>query len=432
MSARMPFVPGGAPRPTTASPSTPQFVADPSNPLNGGPIAPESTDNRPLNIGSLTKSNRSQTPASRRPSLQSAAAAHIPRPSTSDPHTKPKSSTVPNHRLHSHLSSSHGIIAPTPVQGRATPSLFSNSASFKTPALPSSRASPHQLPVANDQINGDQSHDENVSPNPLFRVKILPEQPGPHRIVFGARPVTDLTQDEDDEEIYENHEPEEEGAQSRNRTKRRRSDMDKEAEEERYAKRFKSHEEVVDRRVVNENIYSDGNDMYGRHSSPHQGVDHQHQHQQQQLPRHAHHTGRVPLPPQFASGYPHSQHNASGMPMPQHANPQHTADLERLLQLFKMENVDLRIEGRIEKYERSSEKWKTCTREEWLAGADELSANFGKIFDDIKAHMSKKFEVFASCEGRIKQQHQTLKERDGVLESVRGRLVAEGGHVLGS
>lgn len=280
MSARQPFVPGSgfgsssrpdsrAAQSSNAATSTPlHFVADPSNPLNSGPITgnsqkdrSEKAENRPLNIGSLTKSNRSQNPPPRRQSMQTpsrpptlmsdtksiSAPNHIMRPGTSDPHSKPKTNPTPNHRLQAHANS-HSIVAPTPLQARSTPSLFSNNASssfpaaFKTPALPGSRLSPPQHPStdahdfrapANDQMteqqqpSPEQSQEDIVAEKSTFRLKTLPSQPGPHRLVFGARAASE------DDEVYEIPEPEVAAVRhGSGRNKRGRSEVDEDDDEE--------------------------------------------------------------------------------------------------------------------------------------------------------------------------------------------------------
>ncbi|KAJ7751494.1 hypothetical protein DFH07DRAFT_941619 [Mycena maculata] len=478
MSARQPFIPGAgfvpSSRPesrsahasttTNSTTSTPHFVADPSNPLNGGPIAGntqkdriENSENRPLNIGSLTKSNRSQNPpSSRRPSLQTTN--HIPRPATSDPHllhapsyplrpgtsdphSKSKSHTAPNHRLQAHsLANSHSIVAPTPLQARSTPSMFSNpaasfSSSFKTPALPTTRVSSEQhtdesQTTDQNPASPDQSCDDIVPDNPAFRLKTLPSQPGPHRLVFGARAVTDLSQEED--EIYEISDAD--AARSGNgRNKRGRSEVDDDDQEEQghmqgyggHAKRFKG-QQVVERQNE-EGVYphsNDGNEIYPRSSSPHEVQEYP----LPQQPRHRSVNRSTNPTPSAPSHRVPQQYSNSTLQSPE--NSQHASDVTRLVQLFKAEDLELACDARIDKYTRLSEKWKTCTREEWLAGADELTANYTKIFDFVKSHMTAKAQLFATCDGRLQQQTEVLKDRETLLAGVKDRLVAESGSVL--
>ncbi|KAJ7466807.1 hypothetical protein B0H11DRAFT_55096 [Mycena galericulata] len=478
MSARTPFVPGqpfvssSRPESRSAHPSTPasgttstplHFVADPSNPLNGGPVPQkdrvDNSDNRPLNIGSLTKSNRSQNAASsRRPSLQSTnhvsrpatsdpislhAPIHPTRPGTSDPHSKSKSNVAPNHRLQAHANS-HSIVAPTPLQARSTPSMFSNSASsfsasFKTPAMPAARASPQQQPStdAHDSHPTDQtdtphkSREELVPDNSAFRLKTLPSQPGPHRLVFSARQaVTDLTEED---EIYEIPEPD--GAKLRNgngRNKRGRSEVDDEEDgEDGYGvqtKRFKVHQQQHVERQNDENSYPDANEIYHHSSSPQHEV---HRYSPQQPPRHHHSAGARSGNATFGQRFP-AQYSNSLQQSPEISNPQHSSDIARLIEHFKADGIDLACDARIEKHNRLSEKWKMCTNEEWLAGADELTGVYAKIFDFVKSHMIAKVQLFAACDGRLQKQTEVLKEREDLLVGVRDRMVAEGGSVLGT
>lgn len=55
-------------------------------------------------------------------------------------------------------------------------------------------------------------------------------------------------------------------------------------------------------------------------------------------------------------------------------NPPHSSnsdpEISRLVQLLKAEDLDLAADARVDKYTRLVEKWKGCSREEWLAGAD--------------------------------------------------------------
>ncbi|KAJ7149081.1 hypothetical protein C8R43DRAFT_1107847 [Mycena crocata] len=419
MSARQPFVPGSgfgaSSRPesrsaTSNAPSIPHFVADPTNPLNGGSTTPkdraDNVDNRPLNIGSLTKNNRMHPPPPpRRQSMQTTgyprpstsdphsivALNHPTRPGTSDPHSKPQSMAVPNHRLQSHA----GIVAPTPVQARSTSAIFSNPApAFKTPTLPAPRTRTPANDTMHDQqsLSPEHSRDENVPNNGAFRLKTLPTQPGAHRLNFGAaRAVTDLTEEED--EIYEITESE---AAVRGRNKRGRSEVDDDEHEHGYggqAKRFKGQQQLDEAEA-----YPRTADMYHRSSSPHENQEYAQQ-------------PRRPAPA-----------------APPHQHP--PAETNRLLHLLKADGFDLQCDARVEKYTRLAEKWKTCSREEWMAGADGLATNYNKIFDFVKSHMATKLQLFATCDGRLQQQNEVLKDREAQLGDVKEGLVAESGNVL--
>ncbi|KAJ7135834.1 hypothetical protein C8R44DRAFT_729383 [Mycena epipterygia] len=475
MSARQPFVPGAlgsSSRPesraahansvTNSAPASTSlhFVADPSNPLNGGSTATntqkdhnENVENRPLNIGSLTKTNRTQNPISRRQSVQavnhptrpttsdphsSRAPVHNHRPGTSDPHSKTKSNAAPNHRLQAHSAAkSYNIVVPTPLQARSTPSLFSNtsssfSSSFKTPALPAgSRLSPdaHEFRTpTNDPMHSqmtnlhppspDQSREEPVSDNSTFRLKVLPSQPGPHRLVFGAPVVTDLSEED---EIYEIPD-----AEVPAKNKRRRSAVDEDENDEhaqmqsyRAAKRFKGQQ------VNDENAYprssNDANEMYRRSSSPHEAQEYP-----PQQPRHA--ASRLGNLAPSVSGHRLPPQYSNSAPSPESSH--RSSEMDRLLHILKADQLDLACDAKIEKYTSSVEKWKACSREEWMAGAEELTGRYNKIFDFVKSHMAEKVQLFATCDGRLQQQTEVLNDREILLAGVKDVLVAESGNVL--
>ncbi|KAJ7678656.1 hypothetical protein B0H17DRAFT_1206713 [Mycena rosella] len=227
MSARQPFVPGNgfasSSRPESrAAASTPlHFVADASNPLHGGRTTNQTNgETAPLNIASFTKSTRIQNPPSRRQSIQTPRPAtadprssssnnhtHNLRPGTSDPHSKPN--FVPNHRLQAH-SLAKNIVAPTPLQARATPSLFSNAPpSFKTPVLSDAHGfrTPKNDAMQTNEIQPPSPEQDVPENNAPFRLKTLPSQPGPHRRAFGARAIADLTAEDEIFDVPEANTP---------------------------------------------------------------------------------------------------------------------------------------------------------------------------------------------------------------------------------
>ncbi|KAJ7488052.1 hypothetical protein FB451DRAFT_1553574 [Mycena latifolia] len=478
MSARQPFVPGSGLAPSsrpesrsahaTASAPTPQlhFVADPSNPLNGGSgntqkSQKEGAENPPLNIGSLTKSNRTQNPPSRRQSLQTTA-NHIPRPATSDPHSlhapsnrpgtsdpfsKPKSNAaVPNHRHQAQsLAKSHNIVAPTPLQARSTPSLFSNAASsFKTPALPAPYTPPQQIDahgfrtstndpshsqMTDQQISPEQSREEINPDDSTMRLKMLPSQPGPHRRAFGSRAITDLTQED---EIYEVPEAEV-ASNGGGRNKRARSEVDDDEDDEHAhrqsygapAKRFKTQKHVIERQN-DENAYPRGSmdedEMYHRSSSPHDVQEYPPQQPRHSAPKRSANLSVSAAARRFPPQYPNSAQSTQ--------SSQPSSEIERLMQILKAEQFDFDLDARVEKYTRSVEKWKACTREEWTAGADDLTALYTKIFDFAKNHMTDKVQLFSVCDGRLQRQTEVLADRDTLLAGAKDQLIAESGNVL--
>jgi hypothetical protein len=89
------------------------------------------------------------------------------------------------------------------------------------------------------QSSPEQSQEDIVAEKSTFRLKTLPSQPGPHRLVFGARAASE------DDEVYEIPEPEVAAVRhGSGRNKRGRSEVDEDDEEEHtgyggQAKRFK-------------------------------------------------------------------------------------------------------------------------------------------------------------------------------------------------
>ncbi|KAJ7206843.1 hypothetical protein GGX14DRAFT_567918 [Mycena pura] len=481
------------------------FVPDPSNPLNGGPVHKAQKDRTNdansetslLNLGSLTKNTRSQNP--RRSSVQisrsatsdphaAPASAPLTRPATSDPNAKPKP-LAPNHRLQAHANA-HSIVSPTPLLARSNTSLFSNSPSFssyKSPALPANHASPRQPDAHQDFANDNDSSypqpsteqppdDEARSEHSAMRFVTLPSQPGPHRIVFGAH---------DSDDLYGIAEP----APRKATGKRKRAEVDEDADDAHTrtqgfggpAKRFKAQQQPQpDERAYPRD--GEGYHAQPRSSSPHDATGYApglqaqvgHMPDERAYPR----DGEVYRPPprssslHEAAGYPpglpaqaghtgdgagaayarySSQYHDAGPDGAQAPAP-HDAGVARLLDLLKVDNDAIDVDAKVDKYMRSAERWRSCSREEWIAGADEIAAMYTKIFDFAKAHMacvvllplpcaffslvltghdtSEKAKLFAQCEGRLQDHGRVLAERDGLLVGVKQRLVEESGDVL--
>ncbi|KAG6817232.1 hypothetical protein H0H87_011289 [Tephrocybe sp. NHM501043] len=93
--------------------------------------------------------------------------------------------------------------------------------------------------------------------------------------------------------------------------------------------------------------------------------------------------------------------------------------------------VNVYAEEHLEQYGRAIERWKECTMEEWIAGANEQAARFSKILDFVKEHMTSKMKLFASFDDKVDRHNNVLSEREKALEAVKGRLVKESAHVLG-
>ncbi|KAJ7053387.1 hypothetical protein C8F01DRAFT_1167318 [Mycena amicta] len=403
MSARQPFFTG---MPTTNTPpisadsdaSEPMFQPDLTNPLHSGKTAADNGNAPLLNVASLTKGNRDrsqnntpsrrasmnlQRPGTSDPHSTAGAAMNMMRPGTSDPHTG-------NHRLQARAQShAHGIVAPTPRKNSQPPPLFASS--FKAPALPASHNHQDESMYALDL-------DRLTAPSPM-RLAVLPSQPGPHRISFAA-PVQNRPLD-DENDVFEVPNPK--------TGKRTRGEMEDDGEQdvEEMQQAHKRFKPAQDDRAYSRN---EQHDFHRHSSSPH---DQSYQHQPHY--QHLHHL--APAPQQ--------QH----MPTP---SPQ--APLSRLLGLLKADTLVLDesvIEGKIARYERSAQRWRECDRDEWLAGADEITAMYGKVFDFVKAHMTTKLALFTSCDTSLAAHTVVLSERDALLVSAKEHLVNGGGEVLG-
>lgn len=252
-----------------------------------------------------------------------------------------------------------------------------------------------------------------------MRLKTLPSQTAPHRRAFGgSRSITDLTRED---EIYEVPATEVAGRNKRGRSEVDDDEDDEHAHVQSYnapSKRFKTQKQVLDRRQNEENAYPDENEMFRRSSSPHDAQEYPLQQPRHHVPsRSTNH----PLPDatdRFPTPYSNSP-------------PQGASEIDRIVHLIKAEKFDFNIEARVEKYERAAEKWKACTRDEWTAGADDLSAQYTKIFDFAKAHMAEKFQLFAVCDDRLAKQDDVLADRDALLKSAKDLLVADSVNVLG-
>ncbi|KAJ7274822.1 hypothetical protein C8J57DRAFT_1714574 [Mycena rebaudengoi] len=469
MSARMPFVPGqGLPpssRPASrAAPSnntrnslqpSPLFTADPSNPLNGGSFLndthkerTENSDHAPLNIGSFAR--RADVAPSRRQSIHSTGTNPVARPGTSDPCDKPAPAMSVNHRLQARASTnSHNIVAPSPRPPRSSFATLSSS-SFKTPALPNtpSASSTMDIPIPLNESQSQASDEqpppcgqEDRSDSPLNLIT-LPDQPGPHRINFGCRipNFTDLTQD--DQPVA--------GATAMNRRTRSRAEMEEEEESDDEAATYRGHEK---RRKIHQEPQADENafhrssndeNEYRRSFSPHEFTVQKH-HRRPKSARNL--TPAIPEQPlnhraplQNAPGAAHKSTRNPGPAMPAQAprhrtvpNPlvDHADSLVARLLAPAGDDDFIDSEAELDIYARAAEKWKTCSYEEWKAGADELAAKYVKVLDFVKTHMITKAKLFARFDDVAEKQQAILDERETVLDGVRGRLVKEGGNVLG-
>ncbi|KAJ7189527.1 hypothetical protein GGX14DRAFT_580632 [Mycena pura] len=317
-------------------------------------------------------------------------------------------------------TNAQSIDSPAPLLARSNTSLFSNSSSissYKSPALPANHASPHQ-PDAHQEFANDSSYSQPASPSteqPLdnearsedsaMRFVTLPSQPGPHRVVFGAH---------DSDDLYEIAEPNVLPAPHKARGKRKRAEVDEDADDAHTrtqgfggpAKRFKAQQPQVPPRVDVDCVVVYLEEV------------------------------EKPSDPGIVWSWAGVRRGRAGTRVP---------DL-----LLKARRVSSRFaRSSVDKYMRSAERWRSCSREEWIAGADsesrlhtclhitvvfhrttEMAATYTKILDFAKAHMAEKAKLFAQCEGRLQGHGRVLVERDGLLVRVKQRLVEESGDVL--
>ncbi|KAF7289756.1 ECM11 domain-containing protein [Mycena indigotica] len=113
---------------------------------------------------------------------------------------------------------------------------------------------------------------------------------------------------------------------------------------------------------------------------------------------------------------------------------QSATPMNKLIGLLKAENNVLdekSIEAHVTRYETAAQRWQGCTREEWLAGANEITEMYTKVFDFVKDHMTKKLALFTSCDEKLATHHKALRERDQQLTSTKEQLLEGGGEVLG-
>ncbi|KAF9016629.1 hypothetical protein BDZ89DRAFT_1045681, partial [Hymenopellis radicata] len=95
-------------------------------------------------------------------------------------------------------------------------------------------------------------------------------------------------------------------------------------------------------------------------------------------------------------------------------------------------DADLFVEEHTENYEILIEKWKNCTMDEWVAGADVIMGKYGKILDFVKGHMTTKLKLFATFDKHVDAHNVVLDDRAKVLSGVKQRLVKESGNILGA
>ncbi|KAJ8514501.1 hypothetical protein ONZ45_g7955 [Pleurotus djamor] len=94
-------------------------------------------------------------------------------------------------------------------------------------------------------------------------------------------------------------------------------------------------------------------------------------------------------------------------------------------------NVDEYVVANMDKYEEAREKWKSCTMDEWVSGADELAHRFAQMLDFVKDHMTTKIKLFADMNKSVDDHNVILDERKQSLVKAKEQLVKNSGAVLG-
>ncbi|KAJ3843364.1 hypothetical protein F5878DRAFT_528063 [Lentinula raphanica] len=94
--------------------------------------------------------------------------------------------------------------------------------------------------------------------------------------------------------------------------------------------------------------------------------------------------------------------------------------------------ADAYIEEHIAKYEQLVTKWKECSMEDWVKGADEIMAKYTKILDFVRRPFYRtKLKLFTSFDQQLETHNSVLQERAKVLDGVKKKLVAQSGSILG-
>ncbi|KAF8960060.1 hypothetical protein BDZ97DRAFT_2060875 [Flammula alnicola] len=81
-------------------------------------------------------------------------------------------------------------------------------------------------------------------------------------------------------------------------------------------------------------------------------------------------------------------------------------------------------------YDGMVNKWTNCTIDEWVAGADEIAAEYSKMLDYVKTYVDAKLKLYGKFHANIRNHNAVLDERKVVLDASRKKLVEESGTVL--
>ncbi|KAG6918421.1 hypothetical protein DXG01_014600 [Tephrocybe rancida] len=472
--ARTPFIPvtrppSRTPQQDAQKPANPQFSLDSSNPLNVSAVAKNPIDltsqmdtaatmghssneeSRPLNTGSLIRRKNPLQPTTTRRPFQLPEKAST-RPGTSDPRSIP-------HQEPSR-SNSFSIVAPVPRQAPrpSSPSLSNSLASgvfttstsqstFHMPGLTTSTqndnsqskndahipnltlgfsfSNPHaapetqksqQLPSPPDSLRARSgarnfvTADTDVLPPPFTLNLSGPNQTGPQRVLLnsdGTRgPPLDV---EDDTRLTLDR-------TNSSLLKRSRPDIDIDSDHQDEPSDFKRY------RAQEDGYTQHAKSVASHGSSPDDASVPSSRHRSQtpdRDPRSVYDLHNQPISPS------ENNNNYRAQSFYHHSDGGHMAvDIPGGLDKILGCGVNAYAEEHAEQYERAAQRWKDCTMEDWVAGADEQAARYIKILDFVRPTLSK-MKLFASFDAKIDGHNNVLSEREKALEAVKARLVQE-------
>ncbi|KAK7037780.1 hypothetical protein VNI00_010741 [Paramarasmius palmivorus] len=432
MSARTPFVPNNS-RPASrvanrkdqnadSSSNSSQFTPDLSNPLHAGTDASQahslqkpasSIDNtkisaingaaKPLNLNGFMKKPPGVQPPG--PSASRSSNAPVPRRSSLENASNDTTNAI-NTLIRRDAVAHTSINLVTPIPRAAaqsnnplyqsnSPVLQSVANPFKTPAVPMQHS-----PAKSTHISSSTAQDDLHREQFRFNTNMTTSVP-PQRIL-----------------VDDNHTLP--GLIPKNRTKRTRPDATAEEEQETDlvylgesngpAKRYKSHHHSDGSANID---YMRQSFSPQRFSSP---IDDPSQSDYHRSPK--------------GSNMYHHQHSGDGfMNISQHPGSasQGQNSLDRLLGC----QAHVFVEDHMEWYQQLSTKWRECTMEEWVKGADEIMDKYSKILDLVKKHMETKLKLFTSFDTQVANHRLVLDDRAKLLDGVKQRLVSNSQTILG-
>ncbi|ESK95932.1 hypothetical protein Moror_961 [Moniliophthora roreri MCA 2997] len=420
MSARTPFIPSNT-RPASrvshkkdqnidSSSNTSQFAPDPLHAgtdasmqkLAPGTDVQKNSAIKPLNLNGLVKKSApsqatglgiSRPPTasiSRRSSLEN----------NSNDHTNAANNTLI--RRDSAVHASVNLVTPipraaaqgnSPLYNSSSPVLQSTNKPFKTPAAPAHH-SPVKLTHITASTSQDDLHREQFRLNPNLSNPIPPQ-----RILL------------DDTHSLP-------GLIPKNRTKRARPDARPEDEQENdlvypgenpgSGKRYKpNHHPQGDVDYLRQSFSPP------RFSSPIDDASHSEYHRSPNMHHHQQQHGP-------SDSFINLSHHSNGTSQGQNS-------LDKLLGC----QAHVFVEDHMEWYGQLTNKWRECTMEEWVKGADEIMAKYSKILDQVKKHMETKLKLFASFDAQVTNHKAVLEDRARLLDGVKQRLVSNSQTILG-